>query len=389
MLSIARHEVSEAFWRLYGAIQGDDDATDFWPAIAPAIARIDALLDDAALSPSLRGHLAMLLNPLRGIGDARRGDVAPTLMQLAQAMMSLGMDKEQEFSPGRLSNETYARILSAVLRADLAGPQLLNHSTATSDVVPYARVDLERVRIGIGRMIDEGLAEYEFSPRYGNEERFRIRNHDPIAYRIQELRESMAYSNNFAVPHASPLRSDYKDLIKGLGMKHQLAVDGHPTGSEVMVNVTDYGGDAEAFQRRVTAFAAELKTALAIPGAAADAHGIHFHGPIIGSAVQAGSPGATQHSRMSVRASVTMSDVRDAFASAKRALAETALDDDTREIIDAQIEGAEKQLAKDKPNPKALLPFVTTIGGALSAVGASGQGVEYLNKLYELLSALA
>ena len=58
---------------------------------------------------------------------------------------------------------------------------------------------------------------------------------------------------------------------------------------------------------------------------------------------------------------------------------------DTREIVDTQIEAVEKQLAKGSPNPKLLLPMVTTIATALGTVGAAGEGVELIGKVLQLL----
>ena len=68
---------------------------------------------------------------------------------------------------------------------------------------------------------------------------------------------------------------------------------------------------------------------------------------------------------------------------------EPAFADETREIVDTQLATIEKQLSKDSPNPKLLLPLATAVATALTTTGAVGQGLDYIHRLIELLAGLA
>ncbi|MBP8805808.1 MAG: hypothetical protein KBG48_16390 [Kofleriaceae bacterium] len=373
----------ETFWALWRATEGADGDNAFWSAVAPALVRLDALLADQALDGVHRGSIAPLVIALRQARGAPRHQVAGQLRSLANVIMSL-TDGDYEFRPAQLKTRDYLKFLRAVARADREEPQTLNHCTAASDVARYGRLDLATVEVGVGQMVDEGIAEYEFDPPHCSEVAFRILDDVELSARIDELEEKMTLSVKATVTHAEPLRADYQDVVKGLAMKHELMAQGHPTGNgELVLTVSDHGGDTEAFKANVIAFATELETALSKATPHAQTHtSVTFHGPVIGSPVQAGSPGATQQARTTI----DMGSVRDTFVEAKRALSVTQLDDDTREIVDAQIEAVGKQLAKGSPNPKLLLPMVTTIATALGTVGAAGQGVELIGKLLHLLS---
>jgi len=387
MLSIARHEGAKLFWCFWWAAEGTFDA-DLWDAISPSLGRLDALLEDPDLQGHHRGALAPTLNALRDARGTPRDRIEGHLRRLANVVLSL-MEADYEFKPSVLPAGTYLKVLRAAQRADEEGLDILSHCTGIGSVVRYARIDLPTARVGIGKMVDEGLAEYEFDAPDGTEEAFRILDDGLVAGRIDELEESQMLETKFTVKHAEPLRPDYENLIRGLAMKHDVIAEGSPTGSEVIVKVSDYGGDEDSFKARVVSFATELELALsrsAPAPVAMSGTSVIFQGPVINSPVQAGSPGASQQVHNQV--SVDMDKVRLCFAEAKRALGDMDLDDETREIVDTQLATVDKQLAKAEPNPKLVLPFVTSIATALATTGAVGQGLDYIHKLIELLAGL-
>lgn len=109
------------------------------------------------------------------------------------------------------------------------------------------------------------------------------------------------------------------------------------------------------------------------------------HNYVNSGQVAAMGPGASATGNTFIQQTVDISTIRETFAEAKRVLAAVDLDDDTREIIDAQAAVVDKQLSKPNPNPRLLLPMITTMATALGTVGAAGSGVEILTKLFHLL----
>lgn len=393
-LSVARHELAETFWVLWRATEGPQNDASFWASVAPAIDRLDVLSNDHVLLGPNRGAIGTALNPLRGIGAATRGQVEGNLRQLANVALAI-LEGDYTFRASSLSATTYLKFLRAAARADEAEPRCLNHAIVASDVVRHGRrerLDLAIVRIGIGRLVDEGLAEYAWDPPGGeNEEAFRILDEDEFGARIEELEGDMGLEVDVAVKHAEPLRQDYQDLIRGIARKHNVAADGFPASGEVYLKVADLsGGVVESFKANVSAFAAELEAALTKPASAPTPHSITHN--TFNNSGQAGAfgPNATAVGNVFNQQIVEgdINTVRDCFIEARRALAATPLDDETREIVDVQLATAEKQLAKEKPNAKLLLPMATTIATALTTAGATGQGVEYIHKAIEVLAKL-
>lgn len=387
MLSIHRHEVAGFFWSLWGAAQGNGP-DDLWSVVTPVINRLDLLCEDTNLQASHRGAISPAVIALRERRGASREAVEEHLRRLANTILSM-LDAEYAFRPCALAASTYLAVMRAAVRAFNAGTQYLSHSATIDAVARYARIDRPIVEAAIGRMVDEGLIEYAFEGPNEDEPAFRIIDDEAIDLRIEELEEGQMLQAKVTVTHAEPLRPDYEKLIHGLALKHDVVAEGSPTGSEIILVVSDYGGDAESFKTRLAAFANEVEVALsrAAPSHAAPAStSVTIHGSVINSGVQAGSAGALQQVRTDV--SIDVGQLRACFASAKEALDDADLDDETREIVDSQLATIEKQLAKQAPNPKLLLPLVTTVAAALSSAGAVGQGLDYLHKLANLLGGL-
>jgi hypothetical protein len=386
MLSITRHEAAEFFWTLWNAAEGVGDQVDLWATLTPVLSRLDLFCEDSELDGDHRAALWPTLAELRQRRGAPHVAINAELRRLANALLYF-VEHDYAFQPAVLRASSYLRVLRGAIRADNDALGILSHCSPISAVARFARVDLPTARIGLGKMVDEGLAEYEFDPPDGTQEAFRIVDTEAVSLRIEELEEKQMTKTKVPVRYDEPLRTDYKELIRGLAMKHNVGADGSPTGTEIMLVLVDLGGDPEAFTTNVVALASELEAVLSKP---APAHGasqqISIHaGAFVNSPIQAGSPGGSQR----VHNTVDIGEVRARFETAKEALAATDLDDDTRELVDNSLAQIEKQLGKPFPNPKLLVPMVVTIATALATVGAAGEGLDYVRGLIELLAGLA
>lgn len=384
MLSIHRFETADLFWSLWRIADGKNDDPDVWASLSPALSRLDLLCEDSELEGHHRGAIAQTVNELRGRRGAKLDRIEGELRRLANTVLAI-LQADYTFKPASVPTAQYLKIIRAALRARDAQPAVLNQSTLVSDAVRYARLDPTLVAAGIAKLIDEELAEYEFDSPDGDEAAYRILDDESLALRVEELEEAHVLETKISVSYKEPLRDDYRDLIEGLARAHDVAATGAPTGAELALRVVDLTGDAATFKANIIAFANALEAVLRTPKASSVVSSPSFHGStFIGSPIQIGSPGASQ----TVHNTVDIGDIKTCFAQVKEALAETTLDDDTREIVDDQIVQIEKQLAKPKPNPKLLLPMATTVLTALGTVGAAGAGVEYVEKLIALLSML-
>lgn len=187
------------------------------------------------------------------------------------------------------------------------------------------------------------------------------------------------------IAYADQLPPNYDRIVHEVSVTYEIEVSRNgvvPTETGIRVVATLPEGwthDDQRLDEYASTVQKRLRTPRVMPASAQSS--VNFHGDVIGSAVQAASPGATQN----VQANIDIGTIRDVFTAAKDALASTDLDEDTREIVDAQILAIDKQLGKANPNPKLLRPMIVTIATALGTAGAAGQGVEYVHKLLQLL----
>jgi len=234
-------------------------------------------------------------------------------------------------------------------------------------------------------LADERLVRYELVRDY-YQEAFVVVDVRALSSKMQTLEEAGMLECDISIPYAEPLRHDYEQLVRGIARQHKIKAIGVPTGTELIVTIEDLTGDEDAFAANVIAFEEALTSILAKSTPMQPATNITIHGNMSGSAIQTGSPGATQTVRTNLGAD--MSKVRKCAEHAIRALAQESLDEDTRDVVDTQLAQVNKQLAEEAPNPKLLLPMVTTALSALSAVGTAGKGVDYLNQLIHYLQSM-
>jgi hypothetical protein len=161
--------------------------------------------------------------------------------------------------------------------------------------------------------------------------------------------------------------------------------EAHPTDTGLLVKLSTHRLEEEPFKEAAAQIRDQLLVALGKQRVAQPEHGsvsVSVGGSVIGSAIQAGSPGGVQ----SVSANLNVQYLSDILAKVKEELAGLDLSEDVRADVESDLDSAQVQLAKKRPNAGVVSAALKGALKGLITVGAAGKGIEYLQQLIHYLA---